>query len=258
MTLSHDARATSPDVATGVLHDMKMPLQLQMNYIRIIEAKLQNLSPEAGAAVGHELEAMMDNSYRLLRLVDNLVSVSRADKQAMVLNATRFDLAGDLRALCDMAQSYAARSHIRLVYQADRETLMLTADREKVERMVLNLISNALKYTPANGHVGISLLCGDQRAAILVEDTGCGICAEQIDQLFEPYATTENDTLRGTGLGLFVVRAMARLHGGDVSVQSEPGTGSRFTIDLPLVDADAPMGYTLPGFIEERVRVELT
>lgn len=258
MTTPKDPKSVSPDVATGVLHDMKMPLQIQMNYIRIIEAKLQNASPEMGALVAEELEALMDNSYRLLRLIDNLVSMNRADHQAMALNATRFDLAGELRMLCDMAKGYAAQSEVLLDFTCNRESLMITADREKIERMVLNLISNALKYTPPKGLVSVSLIGQETKLIIGVKDTGRGIPVELADRLFQPYATTENDTMRGTGLGLPIVRAMAKLHGGEVYVESAPGQGALFTIDLPIVHDDAPKGYLLSDFIAERVRVELT
>jgi signal transduction histidine kinase len=116
------------------------------------------------------------------------------------------------------------------------------ADREKVGQVLLNLLSNAAKFTPAGGRVTVSADAGDGRARLRVADTGIGIPADQLDVIFEPFVQvdgTRTRTADGTGLGLAISRDLARGMGGDLTAESTPGAGSTFTLALPAAPAGA-------------------
>jgi signal transduction histidine kinase len=110
------------------------------------------------------------------------------------------------------------------------------ADREKVQQVVLNLLSNAVKFTDAGGRVSLDWIAGPDSVSIRVADTGRGIAADHLERVFQPFVqvdATLTRTQEGTGLGLAISRDLARGMGGDLTVESEPGVGSTFTLTLP-------------------------
>jgi signal transduction histidine kinase len=139
-----------------------------------------------------------------------------------------------------MEAQFAARG---LRYEAAAAPdLVAVADREKVGQVLLNLLSNAAKFTPAGGRVTVSADAGGGRVRLRVADTGIGIPADQLDVIFEPFVQvdgTRTRTADGTGLGLAISRDLARGMGGDLTAESAPGAGSAFTLTLPAAAAGA-------------------
>lgn len=239
----------------GLCHDLRAPVQLMMGAVQLMRARL----PDEGREVEFYLEMLTDSGCRLLRMVNNLVDQARAQAGQMRLFPAPGDLAKLLRQLYCLTLPYASHREIALELTGADEPVEACYDSEKLERMVLNLISNALKYTKPGGTVRIALRVGAQEVAVDVCDNGVGIAPEQLKRLFVRYATSERDSYRGSGMGLALVREMARLHGGDVAAYSALGRGSRFTITLPRVQPLS--GICCPAALnglEERVRVELS
>ena len=114
--------------------------------------------------------------------------------------------------------------------------VIMWGDRDKVQQILLNLLSNAVKFTPRGGRIEVRCRAGDGTVHIEIRDTGIGIPAEMLDRIFEPFVQVRSDLTRlteGTGLGLAISRVLARGMNGDVTVQSDTGQGSRFTLSLP-------------------------
>lgn len=244
---------------SGVYHDMKLPLQMQLNAARLIEIKVRNRSGEILGHIQGDIESIIDNNYRMLRMVDNMVDYTRLQNGQKKLFSAHCDVAECVRTLVKQALSYAEGRSIALEVDCPESPLIASVDLMQFERMVLNLLSNAFKYTPKGGTVFVRLQCEADAFLLTVSDTGCVIPPERLRSIFDPFYTSEQDSLRGTGLGLCLVRQMARLHGGDATVSSQPGKGSRFTITLPLRSDEQTDSLLTPlNAASERVRAELS
>jgi signal transduction histidine kinase len=134
------------------------------------------------------------------------------------------------------------RQKLRYTYDGVDDTVSVWADREKVEQILLNLLSNAIKFTPPGGSVTLVCRAGAEQVSIQVRDTGVGIPPEKLQRVFEPFVQVRGDltrTAEGTGLGLAISRDLARGMGGDLTVESEEGRGSTFTLTVPLAEPAA-------------------
>jgi two-component system sensor histidine kinase BaeS len=152
----------------------------------------------------------------------------------------------------DQHQIPAEAQGVRLIADLTGSCMVL-ADRTQIERMLSNLLGNAIKYTPAAGRVLVRLLKEDSHVKLIVEDTGVGITAEHLPHIFDRfYRVPTAEAERGLGLGLSFVSWIARAHGGSVEVESELGKGTRFVVLLPAREL-SPVAEEAPASVSERV-----
>jgi len=214
----------------NVTHELRTPLTLLLG-------PLETLLGEAAEAGNPDrqrlLQSMITNAHRLLRQVDALLESARLESGRLRLEPEPGNVGTLLAELVVAAVPLAERRGIELSAEALEALPDGTFDPEKVEIIASNLVSNALKFTPRGGKVTVRSVVSDEGwVAFEVEDTGPGIPAEELELIFERFHQVEG-TSAGTGLGLALSRELARLHGGDVLVRSEPGRGARFRVELP-------------------------
>lgn len=221
-----------------IIHDLRNPLSA----IAISLKMLTLVLPEAVLQANHELlEIAQTSAQRMQRLVDSLLEVSRMETGEARFDLRSFNL-GPL--LHDVIQRNAilARKGVKIDTEIPFD-LPVVADREKIDRVVVNLLDNALKYTPENGRIWVQ---GGQKAEsvwVSISDTGPGIPAVDRERLFERFTQGSGDKLkrRGFGLGLAYCRLAVEGHGGRIWIQDGPnGIGSRFTFTLPLEKTQTP------------------
>ena len=214
----------------NVTHELRTPLTLLLG-------PLETLLGEAAEAGNPDrqrlLQSMITNAHRLLRQVDALLESARLESGRLRLEPEPGNVGTLLAELVVAAVPLAERRGIELSSEALEALPDGTFDPEKVEIIASNLVSNALKFTPRGGKVTVRSVVSDEGwVAFEVEDTGPGIPADELELIFERFHQVEG-TSAGTGLGLALSRELARLHGGDVLVRSEPGRGARFRVELP-------------------------
>ena len=224
----------------NVSHELRTPLTL---ILAPLEQRLRR--PGFSEAERRETEIMLRNARLLYRHVTDLLDVAKLDAGRMTLAWTRLDLAHLVRAMASNFESLAAERHIdyRVVVP---ETLAGEADSEKLQRVLLNLLANAFKFTPDGGAITLRLCDTDGQALLEVQDNGPGVPAELRATVFERFRQGEGDARRrhgGTGLGLAIVKDFVELHGGTVTLGEAPGGGALLSVRLPLA---APPG-TLIG-----------
>jgi heavy metal sensor kinase len=183
------------------------------------------------------LALIKDEAERLSRIVENLFLLARqpVDAASMTSELVRLD---QLVADCARAASVlAVQKGLRLELQGNLQAITVTGDDEMLKRMLLNLLDNAVKYTPEGGAISIDLGSQDGNARIVVTDTGIGIPAEDQPRIFDRFFRVDkarSRALGGAGLGLSIARWIVEGHGGILSVESAPGQGSAFRVELPL------------------------
>lgn len=230
-TLAELDRAKT-DFFTNVSHEFRTPLTLLLGPA---EDALEDRAAPLPEVQRDRVTAMHRNAQRLLKLVNTLLDFSRLESGRVEATFEPVDLARYTRELTSMFETAAARLGLELRAECDPLPRPVHVDRELWGKVVLNLLSNALKFT-LSGSVTVRLRDGGDHAALSVIDTGTGIPAEEQPHLFERFrrvATTESRSHEGSGIGLALVAELAALHGGAVSVESTPGEGSAFDVRVP-------------------------
>ncbi len=220
----------------NVSHELRTPLTLIM-------APLERRQHEAdlSEAERHENEVMLRNARQLYRHVTDLLDAAKLESGRMALNFAPVELSRLTRTMASHFESVAAEHHITYCVDAPN-TLYAEADSEKLQRVLLNLLSNAFKFTPDGGAITVRLSNRDGYALFEVEDNGPGVPANMRTAVFERFRQVEGDARRrygGTGLGLAIVKDLVELHGGTVMLDEAPGGGARFSVKLPMT---APAG----------------
>jgi signal transduction histidine kinase len=182
----------------------------------------------------------------MARLLDDLLDVSRITRGKVELKREPIDLAAVVTSAIETARPLIeARLH-ELIISVPSEPLPLTADRVRLEQVVINLLNNAAKFTERGGRIGVKAFRKPGEAVLEVSDTGPGIAPELLPRVFELFMQGERGLDRsegGLGIGLTIVKSLVELHGGTIQVQSPGlGGGSQFTVRLPLAAAEAPAG----------------
>lgn len=212
-------------------HELKTPLTAILAYAEILETGDVGDCRQDKDSI-RELKA---NGQILLYMINNILDAARSDAGKMHLNREYVDVSDVVRATVNRLSVLAARREIDLVVEMDPSVDFIRADGDKVRRILENLISNAIKYGDKSGHVFVRVSKSSSKGiSIEVTDNGPGIEEDLLDKVFDRFArSAKSSTSGGSGLGLNVVKDLAELHGGSVSVTSERGVGSTFTVVLP-------------------------
>jgi len=217
-------------------HELRTPLNAIMGFSDIMRQRLFGPLSDRYAEYA---ELMHESGGHLLELINDILDMSKIEAERYELALEHFDLREAVAAVLRLIRGQADRAGVHLRGVLPKEALEGEADRRAVKQIVLNLISNALKFTPKGGSVTVTAQAVGGTLEIIVADTGVGISTEDIARLGNPYEQAGGVEQRagGTGLGLSLVRAFAKLHGGDMTLESELGAGTTVTVRLPVLEA---------------------
>lgn len=216
------------DFISGVSHQLKTPLSILHGYADLlVQGDLTETERQEYTAY------VAEESVRLTELIDNMLRLSRIDHRQISPKAETFSLSEQLRqAVLKLEPRWSARS---IVPEPELEEIDYTGDAELLSQVWLNLLDNAVKFSPEGGTIGITLRRSDTAVTCSIRDEGPGMDAETLSRVFEQFY--QADTGRqgeGTGLGLPLAKRIAELHGGSIRAESSPGKGACFTVTLPL------------------------
>ena len=212
----------------NVAHDLRTPMTRLRG-----TAELALHSAQTVEEYREALADCIEEADRVTALLDAMMDLAEAETGTMRLRRDPVSLADVVRDAAELYAEVAEEKGLTLTIEAAAAP-MITGDRARLTQVVANLIDNAIKYTPAPGRVTVAARPAREGAEIVVEDTGPGISAEDRSRIFERlYRGDQSRSERGLGIGLSLVRAIVEAHGGEVTVESEPGRGSRFSVWLP-------------------------
>jgi heavy metal sensor kinase len=215
-------------------HELRTPLAVMRGDIEI--ALRRERTPEEYRSV---LTSNLEEIIRLSRLVEDLLMLARADAGPTTLQREPMDLHELCAQMTEYLAPLAEEKGQGLLYEPPASTpLAINADAQRIKQMLLNLLDNALKYTPPDGTITLALSAEEHEAVLRVTDTGRGIPAEDLPHIFDRFfrhsRSTSDKTAQGFGLGLSIVRWIVHSHGGKISAESTLGKGTKFTVRLPL------------------------
>jgi signal transduction histidine kinase/ActR/RegA family two-component response regulator len=228
-----------------VSHELRNPLAPILTWTQLLRSG--TLEKEK---IDRGLEVIERNVISLSQLIDDLVDVSRVVSGKFRLDVRPIDLAPVVRAAAESQRPASDAKQIRLHLVLDERTGLISGDSERLQQVMGNLLSNAIKFTPKGGSVQVILGRAESHVEMAISDSGIGIEAGFLPQVFEPFQQQTDGSMRrhgGLGLGLSIVRHIIELHGGEIVAASPgPGRGSTFTIKLPLLATSEPTGALRP------------
>jgi two-component system phosphate regulon sensor histidine kinase PhoR len=235
ITLLEELSEMKTEFVSLVSHELRTPLTSIMGFAQTLHGDTGSIGPEDREEF---LGIIEQESNRLLVMINDLLDMSRMEAgRALAMSYKQVDLL-QLAEHVVRFQQVTTTAH-RFLFEFPEAGISVEADRDKVEQILTNLISNAIKYSPRGGDVVLGASGpaeAGEEVVVFVRDQGLGMDAEQIAQLFQPYQRVDRDAIkgiRGTGLGLYLVRGLVEAHGGRIWAESEPGSGSTFYFSLP-------------------------
>jgi signal transduction histidine kinase/FixJ family two-component response regulator len=216
----------------NVNHELRTPLTLMLAPLKaVLEGRMGRLTPTLKDA----FETMQRNGYKLLKLINNLLDLSKLEEGKMRLKLKTVNLIDFIPPLLASVKPLADQRQIRLYYQHPPHAVDLTLDPDQFEKVVFNLLSNALKFTNRGGKITIYIEDKDPTTTMTVEDTGIGIPADMLETIFNRFSQVDGSKSRaqeGTGIGLALAKEIVLVHKGTIHAESELGKGSRFIVEL--------------------------
>ena len=214
-------------------HELRTPLNAILGFSEVLSEKLFG---EINDKQAEYLGDILESGRHLLSLINDILDLSKIEAGRMELEPTDFHLPGVIENTLTLVRERAHRHGIKLERTVDDRLGMIRADERKVKQVLLNLLSNALKFTPEGGRIDVHAVLRDGAAEISVTDTGVGIAPEDQEAIFEEFRQvgSASNKVEGTGLGLAIARKFIELHGGRIWVTSQVGIGSAFAFTLPL------------------------
>jgi PAS domain S-box-containing protein len=248
----HQARHTAEaatraksEFLANMSHELRTPMNAIIGFTRLVMRRAQDVLPPRQY---ENLDKILVSAEHLLKLINDILDLSKIEAGRMEVRATSFALEPLIDRCLRTVEPLVTSARLRLVKDFEAALPALYTDQDKLQQILMNLLSNAVKFTP-EGTVTVTARHRAGEITLAVADTGIGIPKDALGLIFEEFRQVGNSTsqhYRGTGLGLSISRHLARLLGGEITVQSTVGVGSTFTVTLPLYSDAAPLTTPVP------------
>ncbi len=220
------------DFISSVSHELRTPLTAIKGW-----AETMSIGEPDPVTMGKGLSIIINETERLSGMVEELLDFSRLQNGRMVLVMDKMDLLAELDEAVYMLKERAVSENKRFVYEPPEGVTAVLGDKNRLRQVFINIIDNAIKYTPEGGVIGIRVAEADDMVHVIISDTGCGIAAEDLPKIKDKFYKA-NQTVRGSGIGLAVADEIMKLHKGRLDIASEENAGTTVTISIPLLDSD--------------------
>lgn len=220
----------------NISHELRTPLNIILGSIKILSMNLEKESIDR-EKIFNLINTEKQNCFRLLRLINNLIDSTKIDTGYFELNMVNCNIVNIVEEITLSAAEYIKSNDLNLIFDTDIEEKIIACDLDKLERILLNILSNAVKFTDSGGNIFVNIYDGEEFVTISIEDTGIGIHKDKLDIIFDRFRQVDRSFTRnheGSGIGLSLVKFLVEVLGGTISVESEYGVGTRFTIKLPV------------------------
>ena len=225
---------------SNISHELRTPINVIFSALQVHELKLKD-NPFPHTIANKYVKIMKQNCYRLLRLINNLIDITKIDSGYFDIDKSNIDIVSLVENITLSVADYIENKGISLIFDTFVEEKIIACDPEKIERIILNLLSNAVKFTSYGGKIMVTLEDNIENICIRVKDNGKGIPDDKLNSIFERFVQVDKSLARdneGSGIGLSLVKCLVGMHDGTISVESKEGYCSEFIIYIPckLVD----------------------
>ncbi|OGO87269.1 MAG: hypothetical protein A2Y24_03970 [Clostridiales bacterium GWE2_32_10] len=219
---------TKSDFFSNISHEIRTPINVMLSALQLIEKE--------NVYENKYLDILKENSFRLLRLVNNLIDITKVEAGYCKLRLGNYNIINVIEDIVISVVEYAKANEIEIIFDTDIEERVIACDYDKIERIMLNLVSNAIKFTPKGGKIEVTIKDESSNILIIVKDTGIGIEKQKIDTIFQRFVQVNNlctGKNEGSGIGLALVKSLVELHNGKIWAESELGVGTTIYVRLP-------------------------
>ena len=242
----------------NISHELRTPLNILLSNTQLLNMYLSSDDQLDRDKLQSKLQVQTQNCYRLLRLVNNLIDITKIDAGYFKVTMTPCNIVQIVEDITLSVVEFAENKGVTIVFDTNIEEKSICCDLDAIERILLNLLSNALKYTSDGGYIYVELKDLDDIVQISVKDTGHGIPEDKLSIIFERFKQADDLLTRqceGSGIGLSLVKSLVEMHEGQVYAISEQYKGSKFVVELPSNLAQTPMQQAETGqlFVNENV-----
>ncbi len=228
---------SSDDLFINMSHEFKTPLNIICGATQLMEISLTNdLVENKNDKIINSINSIKQSCFRLKKTVNNILDLNKIESNNFKLSFSRNDIVEEIENIVDSASDFIKTAELNISFNTDIKEKIISYDKDQMKRVLLNLISNAIKYSKKGGKININLLDKGNAIEIEVEDDGIGMEELFFNIVFNKYSQDDKSFTRiaeGSGLGLFLVKSIVELHGGNISVKSELGQGSSFKFSIP-------------------------
>ncbi len=231
--IEQQANKVTLDTMAAMSHELRTPLNAIIGFSEVL---LERMFGELNEKQTEYVDDVLSSGRHLLSLINDILDLSKIEAGRMEFELTKFDLPSAIEYAFTLVQERATRHDIKLERVIDDRLREFVGDERKIKQILLNLLSNAVEFTPERGQIWVKAMRGESSVIISVADTGIGIPPADQKAIFEKFlqvGTTSAQKREGTGLGMTLTKKFVEMHGGTISVESQPGKGTTFTFTLP-------------------------
>ena len=250
---------------TNISHELKTPLSVIFSASQLTELYLERETNVINkSSINKNINIIKQNCYRFLKLINNIIDLSRIESGFYKPNFKNTNIVEIVEEVVESVRSYVEMKGLHIIFNTEIEEKIIATDVDKLERIILNLISNAAKFSPKGSNICIEIREKTDSIMIIVRDCGVGMKREDLNTIFDKYKKVDNTLIKnteGSGIGLALVKTMVDLMDGEISVKSELGKGSLFTVSLPvklLDECQAPTTLKARDDRIEQINIEFS
>jgi len=226
----------------NVSHELKTPINVILSALQMSNIIAEDIDMlDINKKLNKYNHIMKQNSYRLIRSINNLIDTSKIDSAFMNVNRKNVNIVKIVDDITLSIASFVESKQIELIFDTDVEEKVIACDPNKIETIIFNLLSNAVKFTNPGGKINVSMFDKEDYIIISVQDTGIGISDDNKKKVFQKYQQIEDALHRnreGSGIGLYLVKSLVEMQGGKITIENNCGQGSNFIIKLPSIILD--------------------
>ena len=242
------------DFFSNLSHEFKTPINLIFTSLQMLKFSLDKKQIKEDTNYERYIKVANQNIFRLTKLVDNLIDCTRLSSGEIKYNPSNNDIVSFIEDICSSVVKIGKSDSIEIIFDTEIEEKIIAFDVEKMERVMFNLLSNAIKSIKLHGKIEVSLLLERGNVVIKVKDNGVGFSKDKTDEIFGIFNHINSRMTKiseGSGVGLFIVKSLVEMHGGNITVESELGRGAEFIVRLPDVVSNSKKEEGISKQIED-------
>lgn len=227
---------TQKEFFSDLSHELRTPVNIMYSSIQLLEMKKSEKNNDEFLKYYNKYgKVMKQNALIMLKLINNLIDTNKLDSGFIKCNFNNYDIVSIIENITMISIPYLEEKGINLIFDTEIEEHFIKCDPDKIERIMLNLLSNAAKYTEKGGTINVDLLFNESFVKVIVKDSGVGIPDNMKEKIFKKFEQVQNrkEKKLGSGIGLALVKSLVEVHGGTIDVESKLGKGSTFIVNLP-------------------------
>lgn len=246
---SEEIHEMKTEFFANLSHELRTPVNIIFSTLQVLNLKIESIKETSQHdSMLKYTNIAIQNTYRLLKLVNNLIDSNKITSGYFDFKPQNYDIIFFIESICQSIVEFAKTKNIEVTFDTELEEKSISFDLDKMERIILNILSNAIKFSRDGDEISVYIKEVNEMIEIKISDTGIGIPKDKLECIFDRFKQVDNQHIRkgeGSGIGLYLVKSLVDMHKGSIFVESELDKGSTFTIRIPIQYSEEENGWTI-------------